>query len=95
MEFRVACADGRARRGRLAFPGRGAVRTPAFMPVGTRGAVRAVTPEELRECGVEMILGNAFHLLQRPGPAVVRAHGGLHRFMHWPGPILTDSGGSS
>ena len=93
MEFQVTHADGRARRGRLEFPGRGAVRTPAFLPVGTRGAVRAVTPEELRECGVEMILGNAFHLLQRPGPAVVRAHGGLHRFMHWSGPILTDSGG--
>ena len=93
MRFRVAGADGRARRGRLEFPGRGAVQTPAFLPVGTHGAVRAVTPEELRGCGVEMILANAFHLLQRPGPAAVRAHGGLHRFMHWDGPILTDSGG--
>ena len=71
----------------------GTVRTPAFMPVGTHGAVRSVTPEEVRACGAEIILGNTFHLMLRPGVEVVEQHGGLHRFMHWPGPILTDSGG--
>jgi queuine tRNA-ribosyltransferase len=72
---------------------RGTVETPAFMPVGTYGTVKAMTPEELRATGAEIILGNTFHLMLRPGTAVVRAHGGLHRFMHWDGPILTDSGG--
>ncbi len=69
------------------------MQTPAFMPVGTHGAVRAMTCEELRTCGVEMILGNTLHLMLRPGVEVIRAHEGLHGFMHWPGPILTDSGG--
>ncbi len=69
------------------------VETPAFMPVGTYGTVKAMTPEELRALGAEIVLGNTFHLMLRPGVEVIRAHGGLHRFMHWDGPILTDSGG--
>jgi queuine tRNA-ribosyltransferase len=92
MNFDVLATDGRARRGRMQFA-RGAVETPAFMPVGTYGTVKAMTPEELRTTGAEIILGNTFHLLLRPGMEIVRAHGGLHGFMHWDGPILTDSGG--
>lgn len=92
MEFRVHSIDGAARRGELAFS-RGVVHTPAFMPVGTYGTVKAMTPEELREAGAEIILGNTFHLMLRPGVTTVQKHGGLHRFMHWNGPILTDSGG--
>ncbi len=92
MEFTLTHASGAARRGILKFS-RGDVQTPAFMPVGTHGAVRAITPEELRACGVEMILGNTFHLMLRPGEEIVQQHGGLHEFMHWSGPILTDSGG--
>jgi queuine tRNA-ribosyltransferase len=92
MKYLQLGADGRARRGRLIFE-RGTVETPAFMPVGTYGTVKAMTPEELRELGAQIILGNTFHLMLRPGMEVVRAHGGLHRFMHWAGPILTDSGG--
>ncbi|WP_019583635.1 tRNA guanosine(34) transglycosylase Tgt [Thioalkalivibrio sp. ALE16] len=92
MEFENLAADGPARRGRLHFP-RGTVETPAFMPVGTYGTVKAMTPEELRELGAEIILGNTFHLMLRPGTEVIRAHGDLHDFMHWEGPILTDSGG--
>jgi len=84
--------DGAARRGRLVFE-RGAVDTPAFMPVGTYGSVKAMTPEELRGIGCQIILGNTFHLMLRPGTEIVRAHGSLHGFMNWPGPILTDSGG--
>lgn len=72
---------------------RGNVRTPAFMPVGTYGTVKSVTPEEVSADGADMILGNTFHLMLRPGTDVIRLHGGLHEFMHWPGPILTDSGG--
>lgn len=92
MKFDLLGKDGSARRGRLTFE-RGIVETPAFMPVGTYGTVKAMTPEELRELGAQIILGNTFHLMLRPGMEVVRAHGGLHRFMHWDGPILTDSGG--
>ncbi|OGI52765.1 MAG: tRNA guanosine(34) transglycosylase Tgt [Candidatus Muproteobacteria bacterium RIFCSPHIGHO2_02_FULL_65_16] len=92
MKFDLLNTDGAARRGRMTFD-RGAVETPAFMPVGTYGTVKAMTPEELRECGAEIILGNTFHLMLRPGVEVIKAHGGLHRFMHWDGPILTDSGG--
>lgn len=92
MQFELAARDGAARRGRLRFR-RGVVDTPAFMPVGTYGSVKAMTAEELLGVGSQIILGNTFHLIQRPGVDVVRAHGGLHRFMHWPGPILTDSGG--
>ena len=92
MELKITHTSGFARRGTLRFA-RGTVQTPTFMPVGTHGAVRAVTPEELRDCGAEMILGNTFHLMLRPGEAIVRDCGGLHGFMHWTGPILTDSGG--
>lgn len=92
MRFELLDRDGRARRGCLSFE-RGSVETPAFMPVGTYGTVKAMTPEELEGLGAEIILGNTFHLMLRPGPAVVRAHGGLHGFMHWERPILTDSGG--
>jgi queuine tRNA-ribosyltransferase len=84
--------DGGARRGRIAFR-RGVIDTPAFMPVGTYGTVKAMTPEELEENGAQIILGNTFHLLLRPGIDVIRAHGGLHTFTHWQRPILTDSGG--
>jgi len=92
MQFELIGTDGAARRGRLNFP-RGSVETPAFMPVGTYGTVKAMTPEELRELGAEIILGNTFHLMLRPGTEVIQAHGDLHDFMHWDGPILTDSGG--
>jgi len=92
MRFELLAQDGAARCGRLTFP-RGAVDTPAFMPVGTYGTVKATTPEELIAMGTRIVLGNAFHLLLRPGVDVIRRHGGLHRFMHWEGPILTDSGG--
>jgi len=92
MQFDLLGRDGLARRGRLSFP-RGSIETPAFMPVGTYGTVKAMTPEELRELGAEIILGNTFHLMLRPGTEVIQAHGDLHDFMHWDGPILTDSGG--
>ncbi len=92
MNFELLTTDKSARRGRMVFE-RGTVQTPAFMPVGTYGTVKAMTPEELREIGAEIILGNTFHLMLRPGVEVIRSHGGLHRFMHWDGPILTDSGG--
>jgi queuine tRNA-ribosyltransferase len=92
LQFSLLSTDGRARRGRLTFP-RGSVETPAFMPIGTYGAVKAMTPEELSRLGAQIILGNTFHLMLRPGMEVIRAHRGLHGFMHWQGPILTDSGG--
>ncbi len=92
MNFDLITTDGPARRGRLTFD-RGTVETPAFMPVGTYGTVKAMTPEELRGIGAEIILGNTFHLMLRPGTEVIAAHGDLHDFMHWEGPILTDSGG--
>lgn len=99
MKFQVLTHDGHARRGRLEFPPLpGAdqarvVETPAFMPVGTQGTVKAMRTDQLRELGARILLGNTFHLLLRPGTEIIRAHGGLHRFMHWDGPILTDSGG--
>jgi queuine tRNA-ribosyltransferase len=92
MKFDSLATDGSARRGRLELA-RGTVQTPAFMPVGTYGTVKGVTPEELLDCGAEIILANTFHLMLRPGEEIVRAHGGLHGWMHWQGPILTDSGG--
>jgi queuine tRNA-ribosyltransferase len=92
MKFELHQTDGRARRGRMVF-GRGVVDTPAFMPVGTYGTVKTLTPEEVRTTGAQMILGNTFHLMLRPGTEVIAGHGGLHDFMHWDGPILTDSGG--
>jgi queuine tRNA-ribosyltransferase len=92
MNFELLRQDGRARRGRLGFT-RGVVETPAFMPVGTYGTVKAMTPEELKDLGAQIVLANTFHLMLRPGAEVIAAHGGLHRFMNWSGPILTDSGG--
>jgi queuine tRNA-ribosyltransferase len=92
MSFDLLATDGIARRGRLTFP-RGTVETPAFMPVGTYGSVKGLLPEQVRALGAEMILGNTFHLFLRPGLEVIEAHGGLHGFMGWDGPILTDSGG--
>ena len=92
MQFQLLAQDGAARRGRLAFP-RGTVETPAFMPVGTYGSVKGVLPEQVRALGAEIILGNTFHLSLRPGLEVIEAHGGLHGFARWAGPILTDSGG--
>jgi len=81
-----------ARRGKITFP-RGTIETPAFMPVGTYGTVKAMSPEELKELGAEIILGNTFHLMLRPGTDIIKKHGDLHDFMHWDKPILTDSGG--
>ena len=92
MQFELMHKDGKARRGRLTFA-RGVVDTPAFMPVGTYGTVKAMTPEELTELGAQIILGNTFHLMLRPGTGIIKQHGDLHDFMHWAGPILTDSGG--
>lgn len=92
MKFEIHNHDGAARHGTLLFR-RGTVQTPAFMPVGTYGTVKSVTPEEVAAGGTDIILGNTFHLMLRPGTAVIRKHGGLHEFMHWDGPILTDSGG--
>src|SRR3989442_14725738 len=92
MRFTVHATDGAARAGTLELS-RGVVETPVFMPVGTYGAVKAVSPAELVENGTRMLLGNTFHLWLRPGLEVIAAHGGLHRFIGWTGPILTDSGG--
>jgi queuine tRNA-ribosyltransferase len=92
MRFELLAEDGAARRGRLGFA-RGTVQTPAFMPVGTYGTVKAMTPEDLEAIGADIILGNTFHLYLRPGLEVIEAHRGLHDFMHWQRPILTDSGG--
>ncbi len=92
MKFELLATDGAARRGRLTLA-HGTVDTPAFMPVGTYGSVKAMSPAELKEIGAQIVLGNTFHLWLRPGLEVVAAHGGLHRFMGWDGPVLTDSGG--
>ncbi len=92
MLFNLIKENSGARRGQLSFD-RGTVETPAFMPVGTYGTVKAMTPEELTEIGAEIILGNTFHLMLRPGTEIIRKHGDLHDFMHWDKPILTDSGG--
>jgi queuine tRNA-ribosyltransferase len=92
VKFDKLRQEGRARRGRLHLV-HGTVETPVFMPVGTYGTVKAMTPEELTGLGAQIVLGNTFHLMLRPGTEVIRAHGGLHGFMHWSGPILTDSGG--
>jgi queuine tRNA-ribosyltransferase len=92
MKFTVHATDGAARAGTLSLA-HGEVETPVFMPVGTYGAVKAMSPEELAANGTRIVLGNTFHLWLRPGLEVIRAHGGLHRFMGWSGPILTDSGG--
>jgi queuine tRNA-ribosyltransferase len=92
MKFQIDSQDGAARQGALTFR-RGEVQTPVFMPVGTYGTVKSVTPEEVAADGAQIILGNTFHLMLRPGTDVIRKHGGLHEFMNWHRPILTDSGG--
>lgn len=92
MRFELDKYDGAARTGKLIL-GHGAVDTPVFMPVGTYGTVKGMTPEELVGLGAEIVLGNTYHLMLRPGSKVIGAHGGLHKFMHWSGPLLTDSGG--
>ncbi|HEX5337162.1 MAG TPA: tRNA guanosine(34) transglycosylase Tgt [Gallionella sp.] len=92
MEFSLFKTSGKARRGQLTLA-HGAVQTPAFMPVGTYGTVKAMSPVELHDIDAHIVLGNTFHLWLRPGLEVIAAHGGLHRFMGWDGPILTDSGG--
>jgi queuine tRNA-ribosyltransferase len=92
MRFELLSTDGRARRGTLTTL-HGKIQTPVFMPVGTYGTVKALTPEELNAAGAQIVLGNTFHLMLRPGPEVIRVHGDLHDFMHWDKPILTDSGG--
>jgi queuine tRNA-ribosyltransferase len=92
LRFELLATEGPARRARMALA-HGNVETPAFMPVGTYGTVKGVTPEELVDCGAEIVLANTFHLMLRPGADVVRAHGGLHAMMGWRRPILTDSGG--
>lgn len=92
MKFEKIATQGKARRGRLTFP-RGVVETPAFMPVGTYGTVKGMLPKDIEAIGAQIILGNTFHLMLRPGTEIVRLHGDLHDFMQWQGPILTDSGG--
>ncbi|MFU2142941.1 tRNA guanosine(34) transglycosylase Tgt [Gallibacterium anatis] len=96
MKYQLKNTDGRARRGELTFErpqGTFTVQTPAFMPVGTYGTVKGMTPQEVRETGAEILLGNTFHLWLRPGQEIMRKHGDLHDFMQWHRPILTDSGG--
>jgi len=92
MTYELITTDGKARRGRLTFA-RGTVETPAFMPVGTYGTVKGMKTEEVKAIGAEIILGNTFHLMLRPGTDIIEQHGGLHGFMNWDKPILTDSGG--
>ena len=92
FSFSLMATDGVARRGRIDTP-RGEINTPAFMPVGTAGTVKAMYPEQVRATGADIILGNTYHLMLRPGAERVASLGGLHRFMDWPRPILTDSGG--
>jgi len=92
LQFEVLAGDGAARRGRLTLP-RGTIETPCFMPVGTYGSVKAMSPRDLTDVGAQIILGNTFHLWLRPGLEVIERSGGLHRFIGWNGPILTDSGG--
>ncbi|PQJ89853.1 tRNA guanosine(34) transglycosylase Tgt [Aliivibrio finisterrensis] len=92
MKYELLKKQGRARRGQLQFD-RGTVETPAFMPVGTYGTVKGMTPEEVKDTGAEILLGNTFHLWLRPGQEIMKLHGDLHDFMNWKGPILTDSGG--
>ena len=92
LVFELLAKDGAARRGELTLP-HGKVQTPVFQAVGTYGTVKAMTPRDLRDCGTQMLLGNTFHLMLRPGDERIRDLGGLHKFMQWDGPILTDSGG--
>ena len=90
--FSVAATDGEARAGILRTA-RGEIRTPVFMPVGTKGTVKTLHPDEVRDLGAQILLGNTYHLYFRPGDELIRSLGGLHRFMAWDAPILTDSGG--
>src|SRR5690242_21925435 len=90
--FTLKTTDGMARRGAFTTP-HGSVQTPAFMPVGTTATVKGLHPEDVADTGAEIVLGNTYHLMLRPGPERVAALGGLHKFMNWPLPILTDSGG--
>lgn len=92
LQFKVSATHGKARLGEMQFP-RGSVQTPAFMPVGTYGTVKGMLPRDIQEIGAEMILGNTFHLMLRPGTEIIKEHGDLHDFTQWHGPILTDSGG--
>jgi len=92
MEFRLVASDGSARAGEMVLA-HGVVHTPIFMPVGTQATVKTLSPDELREAGAEIILSNAYHLYLRPGVHLIREAGGIHRFMHWEKPVLTDSGG--
>src|SRR5262249_17353788 len=92
FQFNLLHTDGLARRGRLTTP-HGIVETPMFMPVGTQATVKGLTPVQLRDIGTQILLGNTYHLALRPGDDLIAAAGGLHRFMDWDGPILTDSGG--
>jgi len=92
MQFECLTTEGKARRGRLTFP-RGEVETPAFMPVGTYGTVKGMLPRDVKALGAQIVLGNTFHLMLRPGTEIINLHGDLHDFMQWQGPILTDSGG--
>ena len=92
MEFNLLARDGYARRGQLSLA-HGLIETPVFMPVGTYGAVKSLTPDDLNHLGAQIILGNTFHLMLRPGTPVIKAHQDLHGFMNWQKPILTDSGG--
>lgn len=92
MTFVLKGQSAQARRGQITFP-RGSIQTPAFMPVGTYGSVKGLTPEHIKALGAEIILGNTFHLMLRPGTEIIKQHGDLHDFIHWDKPILTDSGG--
>ena len=92
MKYTLLHTDGSARRGQIENS-RGVIDTPAFMPVGTVGSVRSVGPQEVAGTGAQIILGNTFHLMLRPGTEIINLHGSLHDFMGWSGPILTDSGG--
>src|SRR5438132_1426168 len=92
IRFDLLTTDGPARRGRLGTP-HGVVETPMFMPVGTQATVKGLTPQQLEEAGARILLGNTYHLALRPGDELIAEMGGLHRFMGWSGPLLTDSGG--
>ncbi len=92
LKFSISATDAKARRGRLSLLS-GVVETPAFMPVGTYGSVKGLTPDQVKQTGADVVLGNTFHLMLRPGTDVVEQQGGLHKFINWSGPILTDSGG--
>ncbi|MBT4254668.1 MAG: tRNA-guanine transglycosylase, partial [Gammaproteobacteria bacterium] len=92
MNYEISAIDGEARTGKMSFP-RGEVATPAFMPVGTYGSVKGLNPQQVRDTGADILLGNTFHLMLRPGTETINQHGDLHDFIGWERPILTDSGG--